>query len=746
MRGTGVNRNTMRNGRGQIRPARLVAAWICTLLLLLSLGGEVYAEVLRIPLHKLAPARTVDLRCTSASHNLMIPIPERWRIDKAVLSFNYVNSTGVLANKSRITIKVNDYPVAQVNLNPSAPEGSVRLSVPPFLLEPGYNKFGFHVSQHYTLECEQPCAPDLWTTLKLDQAFFEIDYTLKPVPLQLPSINRLLFDPKISPHGAVNIVLEKTDPELVTIAGILASGIARRFDYRQVFFTVSDTLKPGSDNLLVGSQDFVQGFLKSKGVNPPAIQGPYLKILHLPGLAPGGEGRADPTHALIVVSGLNGDHLKLAAETFAIMSSSLPNADEMLVIGFTLPDITMYSGRLVVTPDKQYTFKNLDLRSHTFKGINPSPSEIAFRLPADFLIRPNVYADLSMYFAYGAALRSDSALNISLNGQLVRAIHLDNSKGDSIEGYKIKIPTFMFKPGDNLLRFEPALTPSFSKTCENIQEQNLFLTIFENSTLSFPPMPHLVDLPRIELLMLSGFPFTRWPDGHESMIYLTNNNAPTINSALNLIGMLTQKNGYPLLEMKVTYDDPKRFNGELVILGDVNTIPEAYKKAAPVTLTKATTVPHPVVRSWNDEVSLAYTQQISEFRPGKGALMEFLSPFIEGRTVLLATAASTEDLEVFSKALLEPGVQAKSEGSLVLVDLSPPDYKVASLQVGKRYFSGKTGQVSLIERYLFFYPWLYYVAVAVVIIALGLVIFYILKRYRARRLTGATTGTTGPGG
>jgi hypothetical protein len=665
----------------------------------------------------------------------MIPIPERWRIERAVLSFSYVNSTGLLANKSRITIKISNYPIAQINLNPSAPEGSVRLSVPPFLLEPGYNTLTFQVSQHYTLECEQPCASDLWTTLKLDQGFFEVDYTLKPIPLKLPALNKLLFDPKIIPHGEVNIVLGATDSETVTIAAILAAGVARRFDYQQVFFTVSNTVKPGFDNLLLGSRDFVQGFLRSKGINPPQIQGPYLKILPLPG----GEGRTDPNHALIVVSGLDNDQLKLAAETFAIMSTSLPNADEMLITGFTLPDITMYSGRLVITADKKYTFKNLDVRSHTFKGLNPSQLEIPFRLPVDFLIKPNIYAELSLYFTYGAALRTDSTLNISLNERLVRAIHLDNGKGDTIEGYKIKIPTYMFKPGDNVLRFEPVLTPASSKACEFLQDQNLFITIFENSTLWFPPMPHLTDLPRIELLMLTGFPFTRWPDGHESMIYLTNSDPLTISSALNLIGMITQKNGYPLIEAKVTYTDPEAFDGELIVMGDVNTIPEVYKKAAPLILTKETIVPHPIIRSWNDEVSLAYSQQVSEFKPGKGVLMEFLSPFTEGRTVLLATAATSEDLQALSRALLEPSVQSKSEGGLVLVDLTPPDYTVASLQVGKRYFSGKTGKVSLIDRYLFFYPWLYYVALAVVISGLGLVLFYILRRYRIRRLTGGST-------
>lgn len=173
----------------------------CALIFPLFLGAAAYAETLRIPLYKLAPAKTVELKCSSASHTLRFPIPERWRVERAVLNFNYVNSTGLLANKSRITIKVNNYPVAQVNLNPSAPEGSVRLSVPPFVLEPGYNDLSFHISQHYTLECEQPCAGDLWTTLKLDQGFFEIEYTLKSIPLTLPAINELLFDPKSSRMG-----------------------------------------------------------------------------------------------------------------------------------------------------------------------------------------------------------------------------------------------------------------------------------------------------------------------------------------------------------------------------------------------------------------------------------------------------------------------------------------------------------------------------------------------------------------
>jgi hypothetical protein len=720
---------------------RLTTLVICaaTLFFTLLSCNEAVADTIRLPLYKLVPVRTVDLKCSSAERSIQIPVPERWKINKVILSFDYVNSTGLLAGKSRMTVKMNNYPVSQINLNPLAPEGSVKLSIPSFLFEAGYNNLAFGVSQHYTIDCEQSCAADLWTTLKLDEAFIEIEYSLKPVPLKLSSTSGFLFDPKMSPLGEVNLVMENTNPELVTVAGIVASGIARRFDYKKVSFTTSNDIRPGRDNILLGSKDFMQKFLRSKGLSPPQVPGPLLKIMHLP--SPGTS--VDSSHALIVVSGINVDQLKLAAETLAIVSSSFPNSDEMIVTEFRLPDIPMYGGKLIVTSDKKYTFKTLNFDTHTFKGVNPAPKELVFRLPADFLIKPNIYVDIALYYAFGAAIRSDSALNIKLNGDNVRAIHLDNPKGDLIEGYKIRIPTYMFKPGDNFLQFEPVMSPFISKACEGVQTENLFLTIFDKSTLMFPQMPHFAELPNLSLFMLNGFPFTRWPDGHGSTVFLTRKDFSTINAALNLIGMVTQKNGYPLFEVNYTYTDPKKFDGDLIIVGDIPSIPEEYKKKAPLTLTKETTVPYPIMRSWNDEKSLAYSKQISSFKTGKGALMEFLSPFSEGRTVLLMTAPTTDDLLTMSDAVTDSVVQGKSEGDLVLVDLVPlnperPEYKVSALSVGQKYFSGKTGEVSIIDRYLYFYPWLYYLALISVIIALTLLLFFLLKKYRKKRQKGAS--------
>jgi hypothetical protein len=46
--------------------------------------------------------------------------------------------------------------------------------------------------------------------------------------------------------------------------------------------------------------------------------------------------------------------------------------------------------------------------------------------------------------AYGAAMRSDSVLNIKLNGEFISGVRSDNPKGDYF-AYRVDIP---FRPSD----------------------------------------------------------------------------------------------------------------------------------------------------------------------------------------------------------------------------------------------------------------------------------------------------------
>ncbi len=736
----------------------LVIIAVLTEIFILKAKAE--AEVIKVPLIKLTPKKIITLKRSYSHYTIKIPIPNRWRVNKAFLKLKYMNSS-LLSERSALVVKINGYILAQIKLNPFSTEGELKILIPGSAFFPGYNDLTFLVIQHSQTKkvCEDPFSPELWTTLYIDKSSFEVDYTLKDVPLRLSSVCNFLFDPKIFPQGKLNFVLEKTDPKYLKLAGIIASGISLRFDYRDVIFTVSQKLKSGVDNILIGKNEFVEDFLNKRGIKAK-ITGTYLKIFHLPTqvyIDSELENYIDTKHALLVVSGKNLKDLECAAKSIAVISFPFPDSDRMIVKELDIPKPLPYTGKLILRPGYKYTFKDLGLLSHTFKGIYPLPKDLVFYLPSDLLIKPNRYANLYLHFAYGAGMRSDSVLNILLNGKHITAIHLDNPHGTVYENYKIAIPAYLFKRGINKITFMPVLTPSVTGICELIQTKNLFLTLFSDSSFYFPPMPHLVDMPRIELLFQDGFPFTRFPDASKSIFYITTQDKRTLNSFLNLIGLLTKKTGYPLLGLNVEFKKPEDTDKELVIIGPINTIPAEFKESAPLKLLAENKIYYPIISLKGSAVKSKISQlketikkvfhkeklnkspkiavlskQISSFGDKKGLIMEFESPSKKGGTIIIFTARSSAALEKMSKVILNPAVQAGCSGDISLIELTSP-YKVSSVRVGKVYYVGELGKVSMPTYYLRKHFYLFFISLFVIIALLSLIILLILRKYRKKR-------------
>lgn len=324
--------------------------------LALAMPAWAAGATMKLPLYKFAPVSTVDMRCVNAEYTIPIPIPERWHVKKATLTVSYMNSASLMLDSSQLSIWMNKQPITQRKFSSLVQKGTISVPIAETFLRPGYNELGFKVAQHYQKECEKPCSSELWTTLYLDTAFIEIEYDLRPVPLSIASVAGFMFDPKATPQGNVNVIMEDGSADTVTIASIVTSGIARRFDYKKVYFTVTKDILPGVDNVIVGKKAFMDRFLKSKGVEHGEITGPFLKVAHLPV-----GGKADRTHGLLILSGRQYDDLKLASETISNLTISYPGTDEMIATKFTLPEIAKYGGRLMLTADKVYDFKSLNI-------------------------------------------------------------------------------------------------------------------------------------------------------------------------------------------------------------------------------------------------------------------------------------------------------------------------------------------------------------------------------------------------
>ena len=692
----------------------------------------VTAKEILIQLQQLTPHSVLQLKCITDEQSIMLPVSERWDIKKVTLNLHYISSITMLADHSQLTIKINDFPIGQVKLNPLAPDAAIALNIPVQYLKSGYNKLSFSVTQHFFLQgCESPCAPDMWTHINIHDSSLQVEYELNPVSLKISSIAKFIFDPKIYPEGRVNIITEDRTENNLTLAAIAASGVARRFDYRKVFFEFSHQIKPGMDNIVIGTTDFMQSFLQPFKLAVSNTQSGHLKIFSLPV-----DNDFDNTHALIVISGETFDHTKLAALTFSNISLAYPGTQELSAFEFQVPELIPYSGRDVIIANKVYDLKTLNFKTTTLQGMNPSVREINFRLPADIMLMHNHAAKLSLNFSYGAGMRESSALNILINGTVVRAIGLNNKGGDYLQDYHIDLPAYLFRPGTNIITFAPELHPAL-KECDLALVNNLFISIYENSTLTFPDMPHFVELPKLELLMLNGFPFTRWPDGYESMIYLTDPSSESISAALNLIGLMTQKNGFPMLSIKIGLQTPETWQGDLIILGNPEKLPNRLKTSSPLyTDNNTTLVPYPVVRGWENEVGIfSFSRQTSAIGAINGTIMQFESPYQKGRTVMILSGQTPTALHNLSKTLLDPEVQAQIYGGLALIEMDQIKPRVTSMEVGKKYSSGKKGQISWIDSFLYRYPYAYHALLVLLILSLSAIIYSILKRIRSTHKT-----------
>ena len=688
------------------------------------------AETMRLPFVQLTSLKSLELRCIADEREIQLPVPERWEVKRAVVHLRYTVSANLIPDSSTLVVKVRGQPIAQARLNPQAPEVKLGVEIAPRLLEPGYNSLAFAVLQHAAKgNCESPCTPDLWTNINLRDSYVEMEYALKPLPSELSALSTHVFDPRLMPAGEVHIVTEDSSASSATLAGIVASGIARRFDYRRVSFTVSRALKPGIDNVLVAKRAYVR---KVQGAATPGLAAPlkggYLKLLPMPGP----DGGTDATHALLVVSGEDEAATKLAAITFSNISFRFPGTDELRAFSFELPAVTQYSGRETIATDTVYKLKTLNFPTQSWVGLNPGLRSLSFRLPPDFHIRPNQYAKLLLNFSYGAGLKNDSSFNIQVNGRGVRAVRLDSASGSFIDGYQVDIPTYVFQPGANTIAFAAHLNAG-GQVCDLLQPDGLFLTIYENSTIAFPPMPHFVELPKLELFIHSGFPLTRWPDGHEAYVWLADKDDRTLAAALNIVGLATQRNGFPLFGLGYTYERPKE-PGELLVVGAAPLIDREIRAAAPLKLMEdGVTVPYPVVRGWNTETASATSRQQSALGTERGLLMQFQSPFQAGRSVVMLTASSAADVLTASRLMLTGEVQSQARGDLVLIEPGTPEPKVSSMEAGARYATGKEGSYSPVESFLYTRPTIYYSAIALVLLVLATSLFFVLRRWRNKR-------------
>ncbi len=740
-------------------PARLI--FLLALLCFLpaaAAGAETHR--LTVPLDSLTHEGSIDLRGESSAFLIKLPAPARWEVKKALLRFSYVNSSALDPGRSRLVIRLNGIPQGQVALHPRSPKGDVEVSLSPKAIRAGYNELTFDLAQHVIdEECSPPDAPELWTNLQLDAASIALEYDLRPVPQQLASIADFLFDPKILGGIRVNIIVEEMSETNLKAAALAAAGAAIRFRYRPVEFSVSEAIAPGMDNILIGGEAFVRGFLKEK---TPLIDAALISLHHLPtpdrtekaGAAAKPQTADDPLHALLVIAGATEAQVLRAAQCFSFLDYAASDRAVARIAAVRLPEIDPYSGVNMIETGRKYDFKDLGFDTHTFAGLTPGARTMAFHLPSDQLFKPNRYAVLSLHLAYGSGMLGNSTMNVLVNDHFVRAIPLDDRNGGLYQGYRIDLPSDILKAGRNVFTFVPVLTPLVSDPCQFMQKNNLRLTLFDDSSLEIAPLDNWIELPRLDVLFQDGFPFAKWPDFRETSVLLTDRSFKTAAAAVNLIAALCQKNGIPPFAVTFEAERPTNTGRNLVVIGPWDTLPREVVGACPLG-TAAPVEPavfelSPANRAQEKKeqpvgalksqsaygwITAAPDKDGPPLGPGQFLLSEFESPYAKNKTLLLVSAADPAALLDGAAALWDSGVQSRCTGDLVLIGLNGPQVTVRSQKAATPYYLGERRGISEINRYAYASPWAFLGLLLAGILILAWAVHFLLKRYKAGRMT-----------
>jgi hypothetical protein len=412
----------------------------------------------------------------------------------------------------------------------------------------------------------------------------------------------------------------------------------------------------------------------------------------------------------------------------------------MTVQGMKVPAYEPYQGQLVAKEDTAYRFSDLGFKTKTIQGWTHADSPYYFQfklnLPPDIYSPEMSQVEFRLHFAHGAGLRADSVFNLTVNDTFENAIYLNKIEGASYEDYKMEVPLRNFKPGPNIVRFTPTMVPLISDFCEIIQQQNLLLTLFDDSVVKIPPASHFTRLPDLQLLGETVFPMVSQPGGADLSVEVTARDSASIGSAWTLLAKMAQTAGVPLNAAEVSFDHGTT-DRNLVVIGSANQIPPELMSAAPFSLGAVNKVAFEQPALQPSIERTAYSpgtmQADVESTGGLGSLgiaMQFKSPYNSAKTVFLVSADDPDLLLNRTIQLISPSVWTSLQGDVCVWDAG--DTVVSSQMIGPTYDVGSVSVNARVDYYVSRNPVYFIIGVVVLLAVLAFVIRLLLNRHKIR--------------
>lgn len=534
--------------------------------------------------------RFLFLRQTQASHAFYISLPYRVKPEQMLVHLEFTNSNALLADRSQIMLRMNGGVFGQAHLDPVFPDGAVDVSVPLSMLQDHENEMAVEVAQHYLMECEDPGSPELWTSIDLNKSYVEFTGALKPVTQSLSEVDRILREPGWLPQTAT-LMFKGDDQQHLQAGSIISQGLSLRntehplaVHARRWIDDQSSFAGLKEDVVLFGTREELADILGLQEWEKGALG--QLIVKTLPG---------SPEHFLLGIVASDTQHLIDVAKAFAMSTAPFRNQDQVAVYEIQDAEHTAYSSHVAVMEGREYQFSDLGYETDTLKGLIDQ-THMDVWIPADLFATSHMNVELKLHFSYGAALRADSVMNLFHNGKFIRGISLADPKGLSISDYKIKIPLASMRPGLNRFEFQSRMFPYTATNCMTGNTENLLFTLFEDSSISIPNTDRFVQMPEVNLLVTTGFPYTE-NHGEGSVIQVPSYTDMMLGSAWTLSAKLAQIRE-AIQEHLLIVNDANGYR-DVIRLSTIKDVSEAFWENATINLGEKGFINHPTLANPN---------------------------------------------------------------------------------------------------------------------------------------------------
>lgn len=409
-----------------------------------------------------------------------------------------------------------------------------------------------------------------------------------------------------------------------------------------------------------------------------------------------------------------------------------------------------YTAKKFVPLNKKIYFKELGYKTKLLKGQFPP------KITLDFKVYPDNYFDskdkikLNLHYIFPTVIHHDSVANIYLNENFAKQIDIKSNAKESeinVEANKlfdwdslIDMPAYLIGQGFNRLRFDFSLIPEKKNHCEIFNTENLVATVLDDSYFVIPKAEKWVEMPYMQLIANSAYPYSIYPDLQQTTVLLTNKDYLTIAASMNFIFYLTQQiDSYPYyLNISETLDLQTKAS-QIIAFGTINNrLMRDISQDAPVTLNEETlTKQYPFVENFVEHKGILdesrnkkylFTQKISEDKSTDSNLIFQMarSPYDKKKTIVMAMAESNHCLDEGLFSLLQQHNRGKIKGDLLIYDYRSEIAR--SFDVKDKYILSDLNWINTMSLMIGSNP-LLYMSVAFLIL---LMITYLIRQYLLR--------------